>query len=700
MPAEANVPTPGDVGGAPSHDLRAVLRVAPFRRLWVALSLSSLGDWLGLLATTAMATTLTQTYRSHLYATGGVLAVRMAPALLFGPLAGAFADRFDRRKTMVICDVMRFTLFATIPVVNSLAYLLAASFAVEIFSLFWIPAKEASVPNLVPRARLEAANQLSLVTTYGMAPVAAAVFSLLAVLSRALGVGSSFFVTNPNDLALWFDAGTFAFSAFTISRLREISQTQRAHAAAGVDGAAPTQVGLLSSIVAGWRFVGSTPMVRGLVVGILGAFAAGGAVVATGRVFVGDLGGGDAAYGVIFGAVFLGLAFGMLVGPRALRMFSRRRMFGLSITGAGVALAVDSVLPNLVLAVFTTVLVGALAGIAWVTGYTLLGAEVEDSLRGRTWALVQSLVRLDLLAVLAVAPFLAGAIGRHYAHVFGARVRFDGVTIVLLIAGLVAAGVGVLAFRQMDDRQGVPLWSDLLMSLRGRRYRGEAHLGGAFIAVEGIVGAGKTTQVAALADWLRERGHDVVVTAETVDRSRPPEVDRADPPRARILGRAAERAARVEDVIEPALRRGAIVVSDGYVDTALAYEGAARALPREELTELLGWATGGLRPDLTVLLDVDPAIALPRVADPSAPGVGEPLEHHSRVRQAFRSLADGRRPAYLVIDASQPVDAVREQVRERVGSLIGALAARSAGAAGGPGSTPESPTEVLVGPDR
>src|SRR5207248_9138461 len=135
--------------------------------------------------------------------------VRLLPALFLGPFAGAWADRFDRRRTMVVCDCMRFTLYASIPIVRHLGWLYIASFLVEAVSLFWIPAKEASVPNLVPRARLESANQLSLLTTYGSAPFASFVFSALAVVSSALGAGVQFFSTNSVDLALYFGAGIF-----------------------------------------------------------------------------------------------------------------------------------------------------------------------------------------------------------------------------------------------------------------------------------------------------------------------------------------------------------------------------------------------------------------------------------------------------------------------------------------------------------
>src|SRR4029078_4978138 len=101
--------------------------------------------------------------------------------------------------------------FVSIALVDSLFYLLAASFLIESVSLFWIPAKEASVPNLVPRHRLEAANQLSLITTYSTAPVAALLFALLAKFNDALASGIHFFSANPIELALLLDAGTFLF---------------------------------------------------------------------------------------------------------------------------------------------------------------------------------------------------------------------------------------------------------------------------------------------------------------------------------------------------------------------------------------------------------------------------------------------------------------------------------------------------------
>jgi dTMP kinase len=653
-----------------AHDLRGVLRIRPFRRLWIALSLSSFGDWLGLLATTALAAHLSGSFAEQNFAIGGVFFFRLLPAVVFGPLAGAFADRFDRRKTMVTCDVIRCVLIASIALFHSLPYLFAASFLIESASLFWIPAKEASVPNLVERRRLESANQLSLIATYGSAPVAALFFAFLAKFSDALGSGIHFFSTNPTDLALYLDAATFLVSASTVATLREISGR---HIRADGDA----EANILRSIAEGWRFVAGSRLVRGLVIGILGGFAASACVIALARPFSQVLGGGDAGYGLLFGAVFTGLALGMFVGPRLLRDFSRLRLFGLSLVCGGVSLAILAILPNLALAVLWTVPVGAFAGIAWVVGYTLLGGEVDDAIRGRTFALVQSLVRIDMLIVIAAAPLISGAIGAHSVGVGEVRIRLDGATATLFGAGLLGIVVGIVSYRQMDDRE-VPLWRDLMASLGRLPAVAESPTTrGTFVVFEGGDGAGKSTQVRLLTDYLRDRGVAPVVTREPGATALGGQVravllDRNSTitSRAEALLYAADRADHVEKVIRPALERGDFVISDRYIDSTLAYQGAGRDLAVDDLARISRWATDGLVPDLTVLLDVTPETGLNRSGPEPDRLEAEPNEFHERVRHGFRELAERDPARYLVVDAALPITVIAELVRARVTKLL------------------------------
>ena len=663
-------PSSGPTGGA--------LRSGPFRRLLTALALSSFGDWLGFLATTALAAELVreQGFSAQAYATGAVLVLRLLPAVLLGPVAGAFVDRFDRRRTMIVCDLARCLLFVSIPLSQSLLYLLVASFLVEAVSVFWIPAKEASVPNLVRRDQLESANQLSLLGVYGSAPIAALVFGGLAVVSRQLAGSVPWLDTQPIDLALYLNAATFLFSALTIARLH-IPQ----HTAAPTGADAP---GLLDSVREGIAFTRQSALVKGLLVGMLGALAAGGAIMAQGQLFAETVvGGGQGAYSLLFGAVFVGLAAGIGVGPRLLGSFSRRRAFGPSIVGAGTALVVMALVPNLFLAVVATLFVGAFAGLAYVIGITLLGSEVTDEMRGRTFALVQSLMRIDLLLVTGATPFISGAIGRHQLDLPGGAVyTLNGVAVTLFVGGLLAIGVGVLAFRQMDDRGDVPLGHDVRSLLRRTP---ASSYDGVFLALEGGEGAGKSTQSELLAAWLREQGREVVVTREpgatqAGERIRALLLDpstAALSPRTEALLYAADRAEHVAAVVLPALHRGAVVITDRYVDSSLAYQGAGRALPVDDVARLSRWATDNLRPDLTLLLDVDPAVGLGRITGAPDRIEAESLDFHRRVRQGFLDLAAATPARYLVVAAGGSVDAVHEALKDRVGALLPSRARES-----------------------
>lgn len=667
----------GEVVSAPpdEREVRGVLAIKPFRRLWISLSLSSLGDWLGFLATTSLASELTGTYSTRLYAVAGVLFVRLLPALFIGPLAGAFADRFNRRTTMVVTDLLRFGFLLSIPLFPHLFWLLIASFLIECASLFWIPAKEASIPNLVPRSQLESANQLNLVTTYGFGAIAAALFAALSFINRVLADKLSFFRTNPVNLALYIDALTFLVSAITIINLSQISS---ARPGSEDDGSSGEQIGLVPSILEGLKFMGTQRWLKGLVLGISGATGAGAAVIGLSQRFADVLHGGDAAYGTLFGAVFVGLAAGMFLGPRVIGGFSRRRIVGLGIVACGLTLSVEAVVPNLALAVLTTVIMGFWAGLVWVVALTLVGAEVSDEIRGRTFAFIYNLMRLVLLVMVVAAPAIAGVIGPHIVSVSDAKIRADGVTITLFGAGLLAVALGYACYRLMDDRADVPLWADVLAAVRRNRPQlGRGTTDGLFVVFEGGEGAGKSTQVRRLAEALEALGHEVVVTFEpgaTVTGQRLREVlldrDTVMAPMAEALMYAADRAQHVATVVRPALERGAVVISDRYVDSSIAYQAGGRGLPEADVRRLSQVATGGLRPDLTVLLDIPPELGLQRLTGPADRLESEAIAFHHRVRKTFLTLASQSRQRYLILDASNHPDKIHEVVMARTLQLL------------------------------
>jgi dTMP kinase len=412
---------------------------------------------------------------------------------------------------------------------------------------------------------------------------------------------------------------------------------------------------------------------------MLGAFAAGGTVVGLAPTFVRGLHAGNPGYGVLFGAVFTGLAGGMLCGPRLLRGLSRRRMFGLMTTLAGLLLTAIALTPQFPVVVGFTLLLGAAAGVAWVSGWTLLGLEVPDAMRGRTFAFVQSSARLTLIAVLALAPLLSGTIGeRTLRPTHAVHLAYSGAAVVFLAAGLVATAVGVLCYRYIDDRRGVSLVRDLAAAVGSTSFDADPIATGYFVAFEGGDGAGKSTQVERLADWLRGRDHEVVTTREPGGtmlgaqlRSVLLDVRSVGlSARSEALLYAADRAEHVAAVIRPALHRGAIVVSDRYVDSSIAYQGAGRALSAAEVERLSRWATQGLRPHLTVLLDVDPMVATRRRAGTPDRIEAESVEFHTRVRQGFLDLAERDPKRYLVLDAAGTPADINAAVIARIGDQL------------------------------
>jgi dTMP kinase len=164
---------------------------------------------------------------------------------------------------------------------------------------------------------------------------------------------------------------------------------------------------------------------------------------------------------------FTGLALGIAAGPKVFAQFSRRRLFGASLATSGFFLIFLSLITNFTVSIFITIILGAFSGITWVTGFTMLGMEVKDEVRGRTFAFVQSLIRITLVAVLAIAPLIAATFGVHTITIATTEYVFNGSQATFLIAGAIAALIGWLSYRQMKDRPTVSLWSDIVNAFKG-----------------------------------------------------------------------------------------------------------------------------------------------------------------------------------------------------------------------------------------
>ncbi|WP_448003698.1 dTMP kinase [Agromyces bauzanensis] len=203
---------------------------------------------------------------------------------------------------------------------------------------------------------------------------------------------------------------------------------------------------------------------------------------------------------------------------------------------------------------------------------------------------------------------------------------------------------------------------------------------GVFITFEGGDGSGKTTQAERLEEWLEGRGRTVLRTREPGGTDVGVEVreivlhHRGDiAPRAEALLYAADRAHHVATVVRPALERGDIVIQDRYIDSSVAYQGAGRVLDPDEVRLVSEWATEGLRPDLTILVDLDAEAARARLDQARTRYdrlEAEASDFHDRVRTAYLDLAAAEPARFLVVDGALPVDDIAAAIRDRVAGLV------------------------------
>jgi dTMP kinase len=632
---------------------RTLLRDPAFSRLYRAILVSSLGDWIGFVAVVALVTRIGG--GSAGFAVSGVMLARLLPSIVFGPFAGVLVDRFDRQRLMVIADVARGIGYATLPLIPHLPWIYGMSFLIECLSLLWTPARDAMIPNLVPRRQLSNANTIALATGYGTLPLGGIVYTALAGLGAWLGGGFEYIERNPQAIPLWANALTFAFSAYMISRLPIRAAARRPRPGKLRAGEA------FADMREGVRFLKDHAFARAMTVGIVLAFTGAGAVMSVGPIFAQNtLGGGPTAWGFLVTAVGVGLALGMAVVGQIYKVVEKDTLFPLAILGGGLSLIVLASTPNVALAAVVTVIMGATAGATWVTGYTLLHENVTDELRGRVFGSLTVLARLGLFLSLAGFPLLAQAF-RDF-DVGGPRLAIWIGAVVMIVGGIWSRS-GLSKSRLSRPR---PL--RLFPRLRKTERRGS------FVSFEGIEGAGKGTQVRLAKDFLEAQGHDVLVTREpggttlgehlrdTLLEHGQATVDA----RAEALLFAASRAQHVSHVIRPALEEGKVVLCDRYLDSSLAYQGTGRGLGEQDVLSLNVWATQGLFPDLVILLHLEPDQGLSRIDGEQDRIESEDEAFHAKVADAFLKIAEDHPERFRVIDASGPPDEVHARVREEL----------------------------------
>ncbi|MFG3162486.1 dTMP kinase [Streptomyces sp. NPDC048232] len=698
-------PAPDDALVADSREraVRALLRRPQLRRLWSAQLVGGVGDILALLVLVLLAVqaaigagSFGGGYRGVAFAVATVFGVRILATLLFGavllgPLTSLTSQDgpLDRRWTMVGADGLRAALLIVAPLWidwtpdNALAVLLVTAFVTGVAERFWTVCRESAAPALLPAPPLEGATvrplpdhmdtlrRLSLRTGFVAIPLAGAVLVVAALVNNLLGAGIDWFAEHQAALASYVAAGLFAASLSVVTFL-ELPGVRTPRARSPLEGLRRPKSGTGVD-------KGRTGVLPLLVFACAAVAAVVAVVVAVAVLHAKDLGGGPVLYGLMVGALTGGVVVGIRTAPALLPSLSRRRLLALAIAFAGVALLAAGLVPDDTTVLLLLVLAGVGAGVSANTGHALLDQETEDGRRARTTEHLHAVVRVCVALGAVVAPVVAAAIGPHRLESGKFVFAHGGAAFVLMLVGALLLPVAALVLAKVDDRSGVPLRHDLRDALLG----GDDPVptpatGGFFIALEGGDGAGKSTQAEALAEWIRSKGHEVVLTREpgatpVGKRLRSILLDVSSAGlshRAEALLYAADRAEHVDTVVRPALERGAVVISDRYIDSSVAYQGAGRDLSPTEIARINRWATNGLVPHLTVLLDVSPETARERFTEAPDRLESEPAEFHARVRSGFLTLAAADPGRYLVVDAGQEPEAVGTVVRHRLDQVL------------------------------
>ncbi|MFD7616401.1 dTMP kinase, partial [Streptomyces sp. NPDC059802] len=682
--------------------VRALLRVPPLKRLWSAQLVGSTGDALALLVLVLMSLqaavlegSFGAGYRGAAFAVAAVFGARILATLLFGavllgPLTTLTAPGgpLDRRWLMIGTDGLRLALLVVAPLWidwmpdKALMMILITVFVVGAAERLWTVAKDGAAPALLPAPppegaavrplpdHLDALRRLSLRTDFAAIPAAAVVLLIATLVGNLLGSGLEWFSIHQAALGSYVAAGLFSASISTLYFL-ELPGTQTPRPRSPLEGLRRPSTG--SGPDRGRT--GAVPLIVGASAAVAGAIAA---AAAASVLHAADLGGGPATFALLILALTSGTGVGIRTAEKVLPTLSRRRLLALATAVTGIALLAMGLVPDTATVLMIAVLAGYAAGVAAHTGHVLVDQETEEFRRARTTEHLQAVVRV-LIALGALAgPLLAAAIGAHRLVSGDFVFAHGGAAFALMLIGALLLPVAVIVLAKTDDRSGVPLRRDLREALRGGDPAVAPAATGFFIALEGGDGAGKSTQVEALAEWIRAKGHEVVVTREpgatpVGKRLRSILLDVSSAGlsnRAEALLYAADRAEHVDSVVRPALERGAIVISDRYIDSSVAYQGAGRDLSPTEIARISRWATSGLVPHLTVLLDVDPQTARERFTEAPDRLESEPPEFHARVRSGFLTLAAADPTRYLVVDAGQDPESITTVVRHRLDQLL------------------------------
>jgi len=451
-PASTTAAAPIDADAESSDFITRVFGSAVFFRLWLAQAVTSMGDWLNVLASLILASRIGAGAAGA--SVGLVMAARILPGFFFAAPAGVLIDRMDRKQVMVATNLVRAGVVCLLPWVDSVIGLVFAVFVLELASLLFAPAKEAAVPNLVPPERLTSASSLGLAAAYGTFPVAAILFALLAQVSQWLGSISALdaLKTSREAVAFFVAVGCYLVAAWIISRL----SIPKHHIHTHDDEPAIDLGAVFTDIKEGWHYAFLNPVVRAVNVGLATGLVGGGMLIPLGEIFSKRvLGAGASGFGVFVAALGVGVGVGIIGVSTRQATLEKDRVFVISVFGAGVALLAGASMWTLPLAALSVFVMGVFAGSVYVLGFALVHENIDDEVRGRVFAGLLTLAKLCVLFSMAIGPLLADLLDGVSDRLVdrkisvGIDIAVPGVRLALWLAGVLVLLASVLAARSL-----------------------------------------------------------------------------------------------------------------------------------------------------------------------------------------------------------------------------------------------------------
>ncbi len=425
--------------------IKSIYRNKNFLSLWTGQTISSLGDWIIIVAMI----TLVYNLSPSSWAISGLMIFRVLPALFFGSLVGVIVDRFNRKKTMIICDISRGFLIVIIPFIKWLWALYLIAFLLETFSLIFLPAKDASIPNIVKKDEILQANSISYTTNYLTMIAGSAFGATIILLVEKVWNKLPLFerLTGPHA-AFYIDSLTFFCSAIAISFISlPMIENNYKHK--------EMVKNIMSDLREGIAIVKNNSQLKVLMVSIAIAFLGGGSLYTLGVVYSKEVLKQGQAFGFLIASFGLGLVLGSAIAGFLGSRFEKDKLFSRSLLLFGISMIIFSLFSYIELVMIVVVFSGMNIGIVNVTGYSILQERLQDKIRGRVFSILQALIKISLLVSFALSGTLSDFINLIVKMIAQSNpqipstiiARFNGSRITFIISGVLIVCAGLYSLK-------------------------------------------------------------------------------------------------------------------------------------------------------------------------------------------------------------------------------------------------------------